>query len=194
MLAETDFAGFLQRVRDGDVRSAEELVRKYEPAIRREVRMRLYDPRLYRLFDSMDICQSVLASFFVRAAAGQYDLERSQDLMHLLLQMARNKLATKARRVCRQAPDSRRVEITDEAGLDVFSSGCNPSQIIAGRNLLREVLQRLTAEERRVSELRGDGWSWPQIAEEVGGTAESRRKQLTRALDRVADQLGLDEF
>jgi hypothetical protein len=29
------------------------------------------DRRICRLFDSMDICQSVLKSFFVRTAAGQ---------------------------------------------------------------------------------------------------------------------------
>ena len=32
--------------------------------------------RLRRLFDSMDISQSVFASFFIRAALGQYELDR----------------------------------------------------------------------------------------------------------------------
>ncbi len=54
--------------------------------------MRLTDPSLYRLLDSMDVCQSVLLSFFVRAAAGQYDLEQPQELLKLLVVMAWNKL------------------------------------------------------------------------------------------------------
>jgi hypothetical protein len=58
------FADFIQRIRGGDARAAEELVRRYESVIRVEVRHRLSDPRLRRLFDSMDISQSVLASFF----------------------------------------------------------------------------------------------------------------------------------
>jgi RNA polymerase sigma-70 factor (ECF subfamily) len=45
------------------------------------------------VFDSMDICQSVLASFFVRAAAGQYDLQEPGQLIALLFRMARHKLA-----------------------------------------------------------------------------------------------------
>jgi hypothetical protein len=53
-----DFPGFLRRV------WAAELV------IRRAVRLRLSDPALRRLFDSADVCQSALASSFVRAAAG----------------------------------------------------------------------------------------------------------------------------
>ena len=79
MLEENAFASFLQRIRAGDDQAAVELVQQFEPLIRTEVRMRLSDPRLYRLFDSMDICQSVLASFFVRAAVGQYDLTNSQQ-------------------------------------------------------------------------------------------------------------------
>src|SRR5439155_1979963 len=84
-----------QRVRGGDGAAAAELVRRYEPAIRRRVRvwLRLQDPRLRRVFDSMDICQSVLASFFVRAAAGQYELQDPGQLIALLFRMAQHKLA-----------------------------------------------------------------------------------------------------
>ena len=69
------FAGFIRRIRAGD-EQGRELVERYEPVIRREVKMRLRDPRLYRRLDWTDICQSVLASFFVRAASGQYDLDQ----------------------------------------------------------------------------------------------------------------------
>ena len=69
---DTVFADFIRRIRAGDAEAAAELVRRYESVIRVEVRHRLSDPRLRRLFDSLDISQSVLASFFVRAASGQY--------------------------------------------------------------------------------------------------------------------------
>jgi RNA polymerase sigma-70 factor (ECF subfamily) len=72
-------------------------VRQYESAIRLEVRMRLGDTRLRRAFDSMDVCQSVLASFFVRAA-GQLDLNEAGQLVRLLVGMARNKLAFEVRK------------------------------------------------------------------------------------------------
>src|SRR3954447_13653258 len=76
----------------GDEDAATELVRTYEPAVRRAVRLRLGDTRLARAFDSQDVCQSVLASFFVRASLGQYDLDRPEQLLRLLAAMARNKL------------------------------------------------------------------------------------------------------
>ena len=47
----------------------------------------------------------MLLSFFVRAAAGQYELERPEQVVKLLVTMARNKLASAARREHRQRRD-----------------------------------------------------------------------------------------
>src|SRR5262245_37887429 len=96
-MAEAAFADFIRRIRAGDAGAAEELVRHYESAIRVAVRLRLTDPALLRHFDSMDVCQSVLASFFVRTAAGQFDLESPAQLTALLTRMAQNKLVAQAR-------------------------------------------------------------------------------------------------
>src|SRR6476620_11789655 len=104
------FELLIRRVRDGDQQAAAELVRRYEPAIRRAARVRLLDTRLNRLLDSMDICQSVLASFFVRTALGQYELETPAQLLKLLATMTRNKLSNqvKGHRAIRR--DFRRIE------------------------------------------------------------------------------------
>src|SRR4051794_4681777 len=48
-MAAQAFAEFLSRVRAGDESAAAELVQQYEPLLRREVRMRLTDPSLFRL-------------------------------------------------------------------------------------------------------------------------------------------------
>src|SRR5262245_49224806 len=99
MAPDESFAQLLARVRVGDASAAEELVERYEPVLRRMVHVKLVGERLRRLFDSEDICQSVLASFFVRAALGQYDLTEPDDLLKLLAVMARNKVVNKARRI-----------------------------------------------------------------------------------------------
>src|ERR1700736_4210985 len=98
MPPDDSFADFMHRVRAGDQQAAAELVRRYESEIRREVRLRLSDPRLNRALDSMDLCQSVLGSFFVRVALGQYDLDNPRQLLKLLMGMARNKLAFQVRK------------------------------------------------------------------------------------------------
>lgn len=193
MSGEESFADFMRRVRAGDQQAAAELVRRYETEIRREIRLRLSDPRLNRAFDSMDICQSVLGSFFVRAALGQYDLENPRQLLKLLMGMARNKLAFQVRKQRAQRRDHRRLESPPMGELEVAATGASPSQVVAGQELLQEVRKRLSPEERQLAEYKGQGRDWAEIAALLGGTAEARRKQLARALDRVTQELGLDE-
>jgi RNA polymerase sigma-70 factor (ECF subfamily) len=188
------FDEFIRRVRRGDVAATEELVRRYEPMIRREVRLQLQDPRLTRLFDSIDVCQSVLASFFLRAAAGQYDLRSPPQLVNLLVEMARRKLAFAARRQYRQRRDIRRTKsFAGEVAAQVGAPGPDPVEAVASAELLERFRQCLSAEERQLAEWRSDGISWAEIAERAGGTADSRRVQLVRAVDRVVRRLGLDE-
>jgi RNA polymerase sigma-70 factor (ECF subfamily) len=192
MPPETTFAEFIRRVRSGDEEAAAELVGRYERAIRREVRMRLNDPRLQRTLDSMDVCQSVLASFFVRVAAGQYDLEKPEQLVRLLITVARNKVVAQARRQRAGVRDNRRdVAMDGTAGWEPTAPGPSPSRVASGRELLGEVRRRFSDEERRLADLRADGREWAEIAELVGGTAQARRKQLARAVDRIAREIGL---
>jgi RNA polymerase sigma-70 factor (ECF subfamily) len=187
------FADLIRRLRGGDSRAAQELVRDYEPAIRLEVHCRLRDPRLRRAFDSLDVCQSVLATFFARASAGQFDLERPDQLRKLLVGIARKKLLSQVRKQRAQCRDVRRLEpIAREEGAAVAAEP-SPSQQFEMRDLLHTFQQRLTPEERQLAELRAQGREWPEIAAQVGGTPSGRRKQLSRAIARVARELGLDE-
>ena len=192
-MAAQPFEEFLCRIRAGDEAAAAQLVEEYEPLIRREVRMRLTDPSLFRLVSASDVCQSVLLSFFLRAAAGQYELETPEDLRKLLLRMARNKVAGQARRMrCRPA-DARRAPPGSLERLELVLESPPPARAVASRDLLREVLERLPDEERQLAELRGQGLTWPQVSTKLGGTAEGRRKQLARALDHVLKDLGLQD-
>jgi RNA polymerase sigma-70 factor (ECF subfamily) len=187
------FADFLQRIRAGDEQAAADLVRRYEPLIRREVRLQLGDERLSRLFDSMDVCQSVLASFFLRAVAGAYDLDQPEQLVGLLVTMARNKLASAARRQTRQKRDHRRAGRGEDELADLADQGPSPSRVLAGKELLEQFRQRLSEEERQLADLRQKGLSWAEVAAQMGGTAPARRMQLSRAVERVSRELGLDE-
>ena len=188
------FTDFIQRIRAGDDAAAEELVRRYQSLIQREVRLRIEDERLNRAFDSLDVCQSVLASFFVRAATGEYDLEQPEQLVRLLVTMARNKLASKARQEHRQRRDSRRVAATDPSALDkVADREPSPSDILSHRELLERMRALLTDEEREIANLRGQGLAWDQVAERLGGSGQARRMQLSRGIERVGRELGLDD-
>jgi RNA polymerase sigma-70 factor (ECF subfamily) len=195
MMSEiSEFAEFIRRIRAGDDQAARELVERYEPVIRRQVRVRLSDPRLSRRLDWTDVCQSVMASFFVRAAAGQFDLKEPDQLLRLLVVMARHKLAQQVRRHQAGRRDYRRSELRDSEDLEVRNAAePSPSRVVAGRELLEEFRRRLTAEERQLADLRAQGFEWAEIAVQLGGTPRTRSKQLARALDRVEQQLEQSE-
>jgi RNA polymerase sigma-70 factor (ECF subfamily) len=191
---DAEFTEFVRRIRAGDAAAAVELVREYEPLIRREVRLHLQDTRLARLFDSLDICQSVLASFFVRTAAGQFDLENPSQLIKLLVTMARNKLASAARLHFQERRDARRMSAYahESAGRTTAGEG-DPGEIVAARDLLSRFRQCLSTEECQMADWRRDGVSWTKISEWLGGTPDARRLQLSRAIDRASQELGLEE-
>jgi RNA polymerase sigma-70 factor (ECF subfamily) len=188
------FQDLIRRVRTGDQRAAAELVRVYEPAIRRAARIRLADSRLRRLFDSIDISQSVFASFFVRAGLGQYELERPEMLLRLLVSMSRKKLADCARRQSAARRDYRRVRAGPQAERQFVAANADPCEQAATQELIQEMRKRLSARELHLAEQRALGRSWTELAPELGETSEALRKQLSRAINRAAHQLGLDQF
>src|SRR5262245_36070345 len=192
MSDEVPFQELITRVRKGDDAAANELVRRYAPAIRRAVRFRLTDPRLRRTLDSMDVCQSVMASFFVRAASGQYDLDTPEQLLRLLTTMARNKLLNQARQEHAARRDNRLVT-DDIADHDMPGTAPSPVKPAEAREMLHEVHRRLAPDALRLVELRNQGHDWAAIASLVGATAAARRQKLHRALARVSKQVGLEE-
>jgi RNA polymerase sigma factor (sigma-70 family) len=187
------FADLLAKVRAGDNMAAEELVRRFEPLVRREVRLRMEDERLNRLFDSLDVSQSVFASFFTRMSAGEYDLDEPRQLVQLLAAMARNKLASRARHEFRRRRDVRRVAVTEPDELEqIVEDRETPSSVVAQQELVDRFRQSLTAEERELADLRSQGLSWPEIADRMGGNPQARRMQMCRSLDRVVKLLPAD--
>ena len=187
------FNDLINRVRGGDEEAATELVRRYEPELRVLARVRLTDPSLRRTVDSMDICQSIMANFFVRVAAGQFDLETPEQLLGLLATMVRNKATDQVRREKRDRRDVRRLAKTsvDEMGLEQLQK--TPASMAAKQELLQMVRDRLSDEENQIAVQRLNGCSWDEISQHVEGTPEAIRKRFSRAIDRITHELGLDE-
>jgi RNA polymerase sigma-70 factor (ECF subfamily) len=189
---DNPFQELIARVRAGDQEAARELLRQYEPTIRRTIHVRLTDPRLRRVFDSTDICQSVFGSFFVRAALGQYDLQGPQQLLRLLLDMSRKKIIDLERKQRAARRDFRRIRVAEELHSNLPAADATPSQLVSDAEMLQEVRKRLSPEERYLAEQRSLGREWDSIAAEQGESSEALRKKLTRAIERVAREVGLE--
>jgi RNA polymerase sigma-70 factor (ECF subfamily) len=186
------FASFMKRIRAGDEQAAMDLVVRYEPAIRRAVRVRLRDQRLRRLVESVDICQSVFASFFVRTSLGQYDLESPDQLIRLLAAIARNKVAEQANREHAARRDQRR-NCTGTILVDHPAPGDSPSRQLAALELAQEARRRMTVAELQLLDRREQGLEWAEIAKELGGRPDTLRIRFARAVTRITRELGLDE-
>ncbi len=191
--AETGFVELIQRVRSGDEQAAAALVRRYEPHIRRVVRVQMTDPALRRTLDSVDICQSVLANFFVRAALGEFDLDRPEQLIRLLSVMARNRIRKHVEIQHAGRRDVRRLESAPVEQFDCADGAETPSSIVANRELLERSRAQLDEQERYLADQRALGRSWPDLADELGVSSDALRMRLSRSIDRVARKLGIGE-
>ena len=92
MSEERAFHDLIRRVRAGDEEAAKELVRLYEPAIRREARVRLVDSRLRRVFEAcgvFDKAQSLVEKSRARAEALADEVEPDslRQLLYFLVDM-----------------------------------------------------------------------------------------------------------
>jgi DNA-binding NarL/FixJ family response regulator len=190
----------LDRALQGDQEACTDLIRHLEPVIRRAVRVHLpsHDP-LRRLFDSMDITQSVLVQFLTRAGLGAIQLQAPAMLYRLLQHMAVQKFIDKKREAEALRRDHRSsisAEVT--AGI-ADQTRTSPEEIVATRELYEDVRRRFTPRERRIAELWAAGYSFPEISQQVrgqdGNSAQpnAMRMVLHRALRRVARQLSPNE-
>jgi len=183
------FLGLIRRIRSGDDEASAELVEQYGEQIRRVVRVRLSGSKLRRVMDSQDICQSVLANFFARATAGEFELETPNQLLGLLATMARNKLTNKADYFQAVRRDLRRTTAGEAALENVAHQGATPSVAVAQAELVQVFRSLLTDEERRLLDYRAEGRSWGEIGAQCDDSPERLRKQLSRAIERIKSKL-----
>jgi RNA polymerase sigma-70 factor (ECF subfamily) len=194
MPADDAFLDLLRRVRAGDQQAAAELFRRHEPVVRRFLRVQMSHPQLRRTLDSIDVCQSVFAGFFRAIRLGRYDLKTPEDLCKLLVVMARNNVISQMRRPHVSRQQERKSPDGDHDACELLvSREASPGGQTEARDLLEAVRSRLTDEERWLAEQHALGRSWAEIAAELHASPEALRKRHDRALQRVAQELRLEE-
>lgn len=193
MTEPESFEQLIERVRGGDDQAAGDLVRLYEPEVRRFIHFRLTTPALRRFVDSLDICQSVLANFFVHLEKGRLQLDNPEQLRRLLITMARNKLHDHARKMKAARRDVRRLAPGDGPLEAVADSMEEPGERVMTEELVVALRSRLTEDELYLVDQRFAGRSWNELAAELDTGADALRKRMTRAVDRAATELGFIE-
>ena len=185
MLSDEEFAQLMDQARSGNADAARRLVELYEPEIRRAARMKLTDSKLRRIVDSIDICQSVFGKFFETAQSPDgVNLQGPSQLLGFLVTMTRNRVVDEYRRQTAKKRDAGDI-VTDAPDDLLVANAPGPKTIIETEDMLSTIRSRLTSEELATADLRYAGCSWDEVAEKLGGTADSHRKRLDRAFQRV---------
>ena len=194
--ASNQFRALINRVRGGDDVAAEELMRLYEPHVRRAIRLRMQSPALRQIIDSTDISQSVMTNFFVKLQSGEFKIDTPEQLISLLVRMARNRLIDWVRRTQTLRYDHRKqVPLTDQnlAQLQCDSRQQTEDLRVENSELVEQIRARLNPSDRRLLDFRSLDIPWSSIAERENASAEALRTQLRRSLRRVAVEMGLVE-
>ena len=170
--------------------AAGEIVRRYEPEIRRFIRFRLTSPHLRRIVESTDISQSVFRRFFVHVQKGEVSVGSSDDVRRLLLTMARNRLTDAARHENAEKRQGRRLVGDSSATLATLAAAIDtPSMNVSADELMTLVRSQLDERETELIFARLGGASWSELGEQAEASPDAVRKQVSRAIERVANRL-----
>jgi RNA polymerase sigma-70 factor (ECF subfamily) len=183
MVMMNQSADLMLRWREGDQQAARELFSRYAERLLALARSRL-SAKLARHLDPEDVVQSAYRSFFVGARDGRFVLERSGDLWRLLVAITVHKLQ---RQVERHAAGKRAVSLEfspdDENGLFglqalALAREPTPADAAALADTLEHALAGLQPEQRRVVELRLQGFRLEEIAAELHRSERTVRRVL----------------
>ena len=180
------FQEAMSRLRDGDDQAAWDLIKEYEPHLRRVIRRKL-DARMQSKFDSIDFAQMVWTSFFSDPAK----LVQFQDREHLLqylVRVAKNKFVDEYRRRMRTEKHgaSRECSLQDSANrLRLPKSGSTPSQYAMARERWRILMTNQSQRDQEIVRLRIGGATFDEIAKELAIGEKTVRRVLDRLMARV---------
>ncbi len=190
----SEFAALLARAAEGDADALAALARQYEPKVRLVARV-LLGPALRPYLDSVDLVQSVHKSLLLGLRRGRYDLSGPDKLVALALTLVRRKVA----RHWRHAQRQRRLDAgaapfdLSHALTSLSSPQPDPARAAQFNDQIRHLCAGLGDTERRLLEMRLQGYSPAEIARELGLSDVALRVRLTRLRQRLRADGVLDD-
>lgn len=194
--ASTDFVTLLTRARAGNQDALDQLAREYEPKLRLVARV-LLGPALRPYLDSMDLVQSVHRSLLMGVRNQKFAFDKPDDVLALALTLVRRKAARHWRRLQRQQRLSAVVSSTPDLVQALASLSRppeDPARIAEANDQIAKLCQSLNQDERRLLELRIQGYEPAEIAADLGLSAVAFRVRLTRLRQRLQSAGLLDDW
>ncbi len=187
-LSDNEFAQILGRAALGDVEAQESICKQYERQVRIVARV-LLGPQLRHHLDSMDLLQSVHKSLLIGIKGDKFSIASSDKLVALAVTIVRRKVARKWRKHRRQL-QHKNTASGDIAYLSSILSSItnhctNPIEIAEFDDQLEQLCQSLPEIERKMLEMRLDGFTTGEVAEHLGFHPVAIRVRWTRLRQRL---------
>jgi RNA polymerase sigma factor (sigma-70 family) len=163
----------LDRLCSGDLEAAEHVFQTYEPVLRIMVR-RMLPARLRRRFDSADIVQSVWGDLLRGFRDAGWRFASPEHLKAFLMTATRNRYLARQRkhltRVNRESPL--------ETSMPLEADAPGPLEKMCAKDLWEKLLAHCPPEHRKFIELRRQGFTFQEIANQTGYHPSSVRLVL----------------
>src|SRR5262245_28835758 len=183
----------IERCRAGDQDAARVLfdsfVERLLPLARRRI-----SQRLASRVDAEDIVQSVFRTFFARLKEDQFEIENHDDLFRLLVRITVHKTLRQIahHRAAKRNPGQEmgQSDSAHEQLLQLLTSEPTPEATVSFLDQLEHFMQQMPEADRRILELRMEGFSTDEIAQKTG----SYDRKIRRVLERIRDLAQQDGF
>lgn len=173
----------LEQWRAGDQRAAQVLFDRYSNRLMGLARRRI-SQRLASRVDPEDVVQSVFRTFFARAKEGQFHFEEQDDLSKLLVRITVHKTLRQVEfhKAAKRNPDleAGQGEHVHERMRDLLAREPSPEAIVVFCDQLEHFMAQVGPEDRKILEMRLQGFSNEEIAEKLGVYDRKIRRVIER--------------
>ena len=169
----------VRRCRNGDEQAARWVFDQFAQRLTRLAEQHLNE-RLRRRVDPEDVVQSVFRTFFHRVARGEFRIQNTSELWHLLVKITLTKVRLRVRRdtAAKRNIQAETSEPPDAWMQEVIARGPGPSEAAALVDLIETILKGLPRRYAEILVMHLEGYS----AKEIGRQLEVSRQTVGRAL------------
>ncbi len=189
------FDNLMRKVRLGDGKALSQLLQRYEREVHQAASY-LLGRSLRSSLDPSDLVQSVHRTLLVGFRENKIEVTSPEKLVALAVAVARNKVLRAARKL--QCHKRHTAALAETAALDATRAGADSERDPAWKAEYNDILERICAEldeaDRRLVQLRLQGYSTAEVAREFGLNADVLRVRLSRLRQRLREKKLLSQW
>lgn len=184
-LTEASDGSLLRHVEKGNEDAAAEVYVRFAHRLRALVKSQCSDQLAQRV-EPDDIVQSVFRRFFRRASEGGYQVPPGEELWGIFLVIALNKIRTEenfhraGKRDLRMTASNQQAELV----LQQFADNTQETALLL-QLTVKEAIEQLPALQQQLVELRIQGYSVNELAEQTGRSRRTVERNLQTAREKL---------